>query len=278
MIEAQPVLKWAGGKRRQTQEILHLLPKEIDTYYEPFLGGAAVFFALQRQGRFKKAVLSDVNEELITFYRALRDMPGALILEARRMWSEYEVDGDAAYLRIRSDHNPYATTTRAARMLFLNKHCFNGLYRVNKKGRFNVPPGKFSSPPVLDEEGLLAASDALQGAELCVLSFHAVLGSTTLTEGDAVYFDPPYIPLKKDSFVAYDKSGFGMKEQERLRDTARALELRGVRVVISNSAARESYSTFAGFKFRSIMASRHINSDTGRRGKVKELLFYGGPA
>ncbi|HMJ12699.1 MAG TPA: Dam family site-specific DNA-(adenine-N6)-methyltransferase, partial [Polyangiaceae bacterium] len=201
---ARPVLKWAGGKTQLLPEILKRLPGAIETYYEPFVGGAAVFFALAAQGRFKRAVLSDSNPELVGLYRALqRDVDGVI-----RALGKYRYD-ESEYYRVRDSALPRSPAARAARLIYLNKTGYNGLYRVNRAGQFNVPFGRYRNPTICDADNLRAAARALRTAEVRVADFARV--SRAARAGDAVYFDPPYLPISKTaSFTAYDRHAFAL--------------------------------------------------------------------
>ena len=212
-----PFLKWAGGKRRLAPKIASHLPRRIRTYYEPFVGGGALFFHLAATRRFDRAVLGDINGELVEVYGVVRDQVDDLItaLHAHAVHAE---EADYFYpLRAQSPDSLATPVARAARFIFLNKTCFNGLYRVNKRGQFNVPFGHYKKPLVVDEVGLKAASQALKDVTLCVGDFaHTVHAAG---RGDAVYFDPPYVPSSKTaSFTAYHGSDFGRVDHTRLRD------------------------------------------------------------
>jgi DNA adenine methylase len=263
----RPVLKWAGGKSRSLPEILGALPERIETYYEPFIGGAAVFFALASEKRFKKAVLSDSNRALIEVYSGLKKDPEGII----KVLKTYVHDQDE-YYRIRSlDPKTLDTSERAARMIFLNKTGYNGLYRVNSRGEVNVPFGRYKKPNFCDEEGLRAASRALSRVTLVVGDFDKV--SKGAKAGDAVYFDPPYDPVSKTAnFTAYHHEEFGKEDHERLRDAFDRLAARGVAVVLSNSDTEFTNDLFEHWKPKKINVSRPINSKATHRGNVRELL------
>ena len=227
-IHAYPFIKWAGGKRNLIPIIKkHMPPKEqINKYFEPFLGGGALFFHLQRQN----SILSDANQELIELYITVRDKVENLI-EALKV---HKNDADYFY-KIRAQKKEELTSVqRAARFIFLNKTCFNGLYRVNSKGLFNVPFGRYKNPKICDEEGLRASSLALKNTVLSDKDFSEVLEQANTT--DFIYFDPPYYPVNKtSSFTSYTTSAFFKKEQEELRDAFVKLHKRGCYVMLSNS-------------------------------------------
>jgi DNA adenine methylase len=261
----RPVLKWAGGKTQLLPAILARLPERIETYFEPFVGGAAVFFALAQQGRFRRAVLSDRNPELVDVYRALRDDVEGVIRSLRRLrHSEDE------YYRVRA-LAPRALASRAARTIYLNKTGYNGLYRVNSSGGFNVPFGRYANPNFCDVENLRAAALALAGVEIGAADFEQVC--LRARPGDAVYLDPPYVPLSKTaSFTAYDRHPFGALEHRRLAGTFDDLAERGVAAVLSNSDTPETRALYAHHRPLTVQVSRPINSRATARGPIDEIL------
>ncbi|MFZ5649961.1 MAG: DNA adenine methylase [Bacillota bacterium] len=262
----KPVIKWAGGKRRLLARYSEFFPHRFGTYHEPFLGGGAVFFHLSPPA----AVLSDSNEELINMYRVVKTEVESLIEDLSRHLNDRDY-----YYRVRDmDTNSLTGVQRASRLIYLNKTCYNGLYRVNRKGRFNVPFGRYNNPRIVDEETLLAASRALQGADLLKADFGVVLENAR--PGDFVYFDPPYHPLSRTAyFTDYTDSPFGPKEQERLSGIFDRLCGRGCLVMLSNSDTpfiRELYGRYSS-GIIPLTASRSINSKADRRGPVGELLI-----
>ncbi|MCA9597883.1 MAG: DNA adenine methylase [Myxococcales bacterium] len=266
----RPVLKWAGGKTQLLERILPLLPESIETYYEPFVGGGAVFFALATQQRFRRAVISDRNADLLSVYRALQADAEAVISELKRMRHSEE-----EYYRVRAAR-PRTLVKRAARVIYLNKTGYNGLYRVNRSGGFNVPFGRYKNPNICDEPNLRAAASALQGVEILEADFETVCKKAK--PGDAVYFDPPYLPLSITSnFSAYHSLPFGLEEHARLARVFGALADRGVGAVLSNSSTPESKKIFAGFKGTVVPVSRPINSKANGRGHIDELLLVNQP-
>jgi DNA adenine methylase len=264
---ARPVLKWAGGKARSLPHILAELPDRIETYYEPFVGGGAVFFALANQGRFKKAVLSDRNADLINVYRGLKRDVHAVI----RVLSDYRYDHDE-YYKIRAlDPDGLDEFERAARLIYLNKTGYNGLYRVNSKGKFNVPFGRYKDPRFCDEENLQAAAKALRRVRLEVGDFGSICQEPE--RGDAVYLDPPYDPISKTAnFTAYHRDAFGRTEHKKLAEAFQSLSKRDVAIVLSNSATKFTRGLYKAWHSREISVSRPINSKTSGRGAVHELL------
>lgn len=267
---ARPLLKWAGGKTSLLPEILRRLPSKISTYYEPFVGGGAVFFALAAEHRFKRAVLGDANDELMRAYGALRAHPDNVVETLKS-----HVHEEKRYYQVRGlDPKTLKPSDRAARLIYLNRTCFNGLYRVNKKGIFNVPFGDYSNPMICDEENLRAVALALKDVRLLGEDFTQTMHSAGL--GDAVYFDPPYVPLSEtSSFTGYAKYGFDSFDQERLRNTALTLVERGVHVLLSNSDTPFVRQLYREFHIEEVQARRAINSKGGKRGKVGELLITG---
>lgn len=265
-----PFLKWVGGKRQLVPQILAKLgPTYLGTYLEPFVGGGAVFFALAERNRVWRAVLSDTNDELMTAYRSVRDEVELVIAKLRT----YENHPDHFYAVREQDPAKLLPAERAARLIFLKRTCFNGLYRVNAKGRFNVSFGRYANPTLCDADGLRAASRALRCADLRACDFAISLEEARA--GDVAYCDPPYVPLSAtSSFTSYTRDGFASGDQVRLRDLARAAKMRGVHVVLSNSGAplvRELYRD--GFTCTEILATRAVNCRADRRGAITELLI-----
>lgn len=275
---AKPFLKWAGGKTSLLPELLEAAPDQIETYYEPFVGGGALFFALQSEGRFRRAVLSDSNRELINAYVQVRDNVEGLIRALSVHQRKYREAEDRAdyYYTIRGKRLT-CDLGGAANLIFLNKTCYNGLYRVNSKGGFNVPHGRYVNPTICDEGNLRAASEALQGVELRVGDFAD--GPRLAGAGDFVYFDPPYVPLSETAyFTSYTAKEFGMDEQERLANTAARLANQGSFVALSNSGHPDVASMYSSevFELGEVHARRAINSKATSRGPVREYLIQSG--
>ncbi len=274
---ARPFLKWAGGKTQLLPQLLAETPEWIATYYEPFLGGGALFFALQARGRFESAALSDLNEEIINAFEQVRDAPDDLLGELARYQKEYlgrRDQGRADFFYEVRDAVPLFAVQAAARTIFLNKTCFNGLYRVNSTGQFNVPHGRYKAPTICDERGIRQASMALQGVRLEVADFQCAVRQATT--GDFVYFDPPYVPLSDTSnFTAYTSSAFDMAEQARLADTSLSLKERGVAFRLSNSSHPDVVKLYEerGLATRAVFAGRMINSNAAARGPIRELVI-----
>ncbi len=265
---ARPFLKWAGGKSRLLNQYSHLFPRrdQIRRYYEPFLGSAAVFFHLQP----KDALLADVNENLVEIYRVVQnDVEDLVDLLGRHINDEDE------FYRVRSQRPAELTSVeRAARLIYLNKTCYNGLYRENKRGEFNVPFGRYKNPAICDPMRLRIASSALQGVDLQVGDFDKIVAPAD--SGDFVYFDPPYAPLSTTSnFTSYNRHGFDEDDQRRLSAAFDDLSSRGCLLMLSNSNARLVHELYGGKKYRliEIKARRSINSKANGRGPVTELLI-----
>lgn len=264
-ILPRPFLKWAGGKGQLLNQYLPYFPQAYNTYYEPFLGGGAVFFHLRPQ----QAVLTDINPELVNVYCCVRDRVEPLI---QLLMHHQERHGDPYYYQVRAEV-PENRVARAARLIYLNKTCFNGLYRVNSQGMFNVPIGRYQKPMICQPDLLRAASRTLQGCQIAIKPFETVLEQAD-GEKDFVYFDPPYHPLSQTSnFTAYSQFTFGPQEQIRLRDTFTILAQRGVKVMLSNSDCPFIRELYQDFPIHAVVASRAINSNPQRRGKISELLI-----
>lgn len=269
----RPILKWAGGKSRLVPRILSRLPEPIETYYEPFVGGGAVFFALASQGRFKRAVLADLNRDLVDVYKGVKADVDSVI----RLLEEYRRrhDRETYYQTRQIDPQTLELVERAARLIYLNKTGYNGLYRVNRSGQFNVPFGRYENPSICDEPRLRAAAQALRrrGVTIKVADFEQV--SELAKPGDAVYFDPPYVPLSKTAnFTGYHSALFGADEHRRLAMTFKELTRRKVEAVLSNSDAKETRLLYksAGIAIERVLVTRPINSKSTARGKVAELI------
>jgi DNA adenine methylase len=271
---ARPFIKWVGGKRRLVPTLLRQAPSDFGNYHEPFVGGGALFFALANQTPQAKrwANLSDQNLRLIRTYRAVRDDVEGLIARLRDYAESHDKDQYYAVRALAVDAME-DDADAAAWFIYLNKTGFNGLYRVNQKGGFNVPIGRYAKPNVCDGDNLRAASRILQGVDIRHEGFESVVGRAKA--GDFVYFDPPYVPASGTAnFTAYTRSGFGPAEQERLRDVARSLKNKGVRVILSNSDTAPVRTLYQrGFRKSQVMVARAVNSRASARGAVPELLI-----
>jgi DNA adenine methylase len=261
-----PVLKSAGGKRKLVPTLRALMPKKFGTYYEPFVGGGALFFDVQPP----RAALADLNSKLVNVYRQLRDNPHEVIEHL-----ELFTNDGACFQRIRArNFDKGSLSERAAEYIYCNKVGFNGLYRENKTGQFNVPFGRYDNPRICDKPGLLAAGAALAGVAIYEEDFRRVLERPVA--GDFVYLDPPYEPVSKTSnFTGYTKFNFTRDDQVILRDETLKLKQRGVHVILSNSSAAFIREIYAGkdWTVQEIQAARAINSDGAKRGNVTELVI-----
>lgn len=271
VMAARPFIKWAGGKSRLIEQYKPFLPTTFDRYHEPFLGGAALFFHLapQLHAQGKKAYLSDLNPELVNVYQCVRDRVEALI---KTLANHQEKHSKTYYYAIRAELKT-EPVARAARFIYLNKTCYNGLYRENSKGLFNVPIGRYKNPNICAPELLRPASAALQIAEISERPFAKVLDYATNSR-DFVYFDPPYHPLSETSkFTAYSRYRFAAEEQASLRDIIIQLAAQNVQVLASNSDCPFIRELYADFQVETITAARSINSKASKRGKITEVLL-----
>jgi len=270
IILAAPVLKWVGGKRQLLNEIRKYLPKTYTTYYEPFIGGGAVLFDLQP----KKAVVNDVNEELINLYSVIKSDVESLIvdLEKHENTSEYfynirEQDRD------REVYTSLSSIEKASRVVYLNKTCFNGLFRVNKAGEFNSPFGNYKNPNIVDTVTLRAVSKYFNKADIKFLNVDFEIALKNIRRGAFVYFDPPYDPVSSSSnFTGYDKGGFNREEQIRLKNLCDKLDRQGVKFLLSNSSTDFIRELYSDYNIVTVKAKRAINSDGKSRGEVDEVL------
>jgi DNA adenine methylase len=267
VVTARPFVKWAGGKTALLPELLKRVPPKFGTYYEPFVGAGALFFALQPE----RAVIADANHRLMCTYAALAEAPESVITQLRRHDFNHT---DAYYYLVRDiDIDARPTSKIAAWFIYLNKTCFNGLYRVNKSGKFNVPIGSYKNPTICDEENLRACSAALQGVTIRRSDFEETV--STAKEGDFCYFDSPYVPVTQTAdFTSYTVDGFTYKDQVRLLNTAKALKARGVHVMLSNSATLLVESLYdEHFTLDRVEVRRNVNSKASGRGPVGEYII-----
>ncbi len=262
-----PFVKWVGGKTQLLPELAERVPDSFGRYYEPFVGGGALFFRLQP----RRACLTDINPDLVNLYTVIRDKVGELIEDLSQ-----HVYEKAYFYQIRgadrtSEYEKWSDVQRASRFIYLNKTCYNGLYRVNSKGQFNAPFGRYTSPTILDSDNLYACHTALQKAVIEVSDFYAV--RRRIRANDFVYFDPPYAPLSATAkFTSYTKNGFDAEMQYALRDLCRALDKRSVRFMLSNSSAPLILDLYGEFNIEFVYATRSINSNAGKRGKIPEVV------
>lgn len=266
----KPVLKWVGGKRQIINEIIKYIPKNFSTYYEPFLGGGAVLFELQP----KRAIVNDINAELINLYEIIKNNVEELIEELKQHKNEKAYFYHLRELdRNKEEYNRLTPSQKAARLVYLNKTCYNGLFRVNKAGQFNTPFGNYKNPNIVDEYTLKAVSNYFNKAQI---SFTCQDFEDTLKgirKGAFVYFDPPYDPISDtSSFTGYDKGGFDRNEQIRLKKTCDWLNDKNVKFLLSNSATDFIKELYKDYKIVTVQAKRAINSVSEKRGEIDEVL------
>jgi DNA adenine methylase len=262
---AAPFVKWAGGKSQLLPELRKHVPERFGTYIEPFLGGGALFFDLQPS----RAVLNDTNEELMNAYRVIQTDVEPLIAEL----SSYRYEKEFFYALRALRAQDLSPLQNAARFLYLNKSCFNGLYRVNKQGHFNVPFGRYENPQICDAPKLRRASEALKNVILESRPYREILEEYA-KPGDFVYIDPPYLPVSKYSdFTRYTKEAFKEKEQIQLRDCVADLKRRGVHVMASNSYSAMTMDLYAEFQIHTVEARRSINKSASGRSSLKEAII-----
>lgn len=272
MTAPRPFLKWVGGKRQLLEELLAGVDAagSFHRYHEPFVGGGALFFELVRTKRLSRAhaYLSDNNRPLTDTYRALKDDVDAVIALLQKHKQRHDAD---YYYSVRADV-PEGRFARAARIVYLNKTCYNGLYRENSKGLFNVPVGRYKNPRICDEPNLRAVAEALRRAKIETRPFHSVLDHAK--PGDLVYFDPPYHPVSKTaSFTGYDRYGFDETAQRELAEVFTELKRRGVKALLSNSMTPLIEKLYRKrHQVEEVFARRSVNSKAGLRGKVSEAL------
>jgi DNA adenine methylase len=266
-MDSKPFVKWAGGKRQLMKQLVQLTPPEFNNYFEPFLGGGALFFELSKKNKIKKCYLNDSNTILINSYKTIKEKPLELIKELKK--GKYKNEKES-FLKIRAE-NPSDLVKATARFIYLNKTSFNGLYRVNSKGQFNVPFGKYKNPTICDKQNILAVNLALQKDELLNGDFEQAVKKAK--KGDFIYFDPPYAPLnKKPSFTKYTKDDFTQKDQERLAELFKKLDSKGCFVMLSNSYVPKILNLYKDFSITTVNATRMINCKANGRGKIKEIV------
>ncbi|HEV2802345.1 MAG TPA: DNA adenine methylase [Pyrinomonadaceae bacterium] len=272
----QPFLKWAGGKRQLLPEIRKYVPKRYKLYFEPFVGAAAVLFDVQPQ----TAIINDANPELVNCYRVIKRDPEGLIdllrehrdkNDKKYFYSLRQLDRDPSFASL-------GDLERAARIIYLNKTCYNGLFRVNSQGQFNVPFGNYANPNIVDEIVIRAVSRYLNGAQVEISNDDFAAAVSGAARGDFVYLDPPYDPISDtSSFTGYNLNNFDKNEQRRLKSVCDDLTRRGSKVLLSNSATdfiRDLYSDKTRYTIVEVTASRNINSVSTGRGKINELLIF----
>lgn len=271
----EPFVKWVGGKRQLLPEITKYFPdlESISTYYEPFLGGGAVLLNVQPE----KAIVNDYNEELITAYKVIKNNVDELIEALKVHKNEEQYFYDLRAEDRHPDYESWSDVAVASRLIFLNKTCYNGLYRVNQQGYFNTPFGKYEDLDFINEDKLRKLNKYFNDADIKFLSGDYEKSIKYIRNTAFVYFDPPYAPLNKTSnFTGYTANGFNKDEQKRLRDVCVRLHKRGVKFLMSNSNSDLINDLYGGYGFhiKEVGANRSINSVGSKRGEVQELLIY----
>jgi len=268
----QPFTKWTGGKRKLIPKLKELMPEIYGNYYEPFIGGGALFFELSP----RVAIINDFNEELINCYIQIKENPIKLI-EILKIHKEK--NSKEYYLEIRGldrtdKFKELSKVERAARIMYMLRVDFNGLYRVNSKNQFNVPYGNYANPKIVDEELINNISNYLNTYDITITSGDFEDSVSTVKEGDFVYFDPPYIPLNEtSSFTSYTHEGFSYEDQVRLRNTVRRLTEKGVKVMVSNSSSKLTIDLYEEFNIHYVEVSRTNGAKSSSRGIIKEVII-----
>ncbi len=275
LASPKPFVKWAGGKRQLIPILNENLPESFGTYFEPFLGGGALLFHMLIERSGQKCSISDLNSDLVLAYTTVRDRVESLISSLKNHEKNYQKDSKLYYYSIR-ESNPRSQIEKTSRLIFLNRTCFNGLYRVNSKGKFNVPLGKYSNPNIVNEDNLRSVSRVLQSSKTSIqcCDFEAVLRDAK--KGDLVYFDPPYQPVSNTAnFTSYTNKDFTYDDLGRLADLCTDLDLKGCKVLLSNSNSKEVADMFSSkpWKINKIRANRSINSNSQKRTGHFELLI-----
>lgn len=270
IILAAPVLKWVGGKRQLMNEIKKVLPKTYTTYYEPFMGGGAVLFELQPD----KAVINDINGELMNLYKVIKNDVDLLIDDLKK----HENTADYFYSireldRKKDKYENLSNIEKASRIMYLNKTCYNGLFRVNKAGEFNSPFGRYKNPNIVNEVTLRAVNKYFNTADIKILNKDFEKSLEGIRKGSFVYLDPPYDPVSNSAnFTGYNKGGFNRDEQIRLKNLCDKLDKKGVKFLLSNSATDFIKDLYKDYNIKIVKAKRAINSNGNARGSVDEVL------
>ncbi len=265
-----PFLKWVGGKRQLMPAIKELIPKNYTNYYEPFIGGGAVLFDLQP----KNAVINDFNEELINVYQTIKENPEELISDLKTHKNESDYFYDLRALDREDNFENLSNIKKASRVIYLNKTCYNGLYRVNNSGEFNSPFGRYKNPNIVNETTIRAVSKYLNTNKITILNGDFEEALKGIKKGSFVYFDPPYHPVSASSnFTGYVQGGFDMYEQVRLRDLCNKLNEKRINFLLSNSATQFIEDLYKDYKISYVKANRSINSNAKKRGEIDEVLI-----
>ena len=269
-----PILKWVGGKRQLLHEIMPLIPKKVSTYVEPFVGGGAVLFEYQP----KKAIINDLNEELMNVYKVIKESPNELIelliIHQEKNSKEYfyeirALDREKNYI------NNLTNVERAARIIYLNKTCYNGLFRVNSLGQFNTPYGRYKNPNIVNETLIFAMSNYFNNNDIKIMNTDYKDTLLNLDDESFVYFDPPYLPISaSSSFTSYTENGFSLEQQIELKEQCDKLNRHGIKFLLSNSDHPIIRDLYRDYHIKIIKAKRAINSKANKRGEISEVLVY----
>ncbi|MDD1684038.1 MAG: DNA adenine methylase [Methanoregula sp.] len=268
-----PLVKWAGGKRQLLAALNNRLPDDWNNFYEPFFGGGAFFISLQNQGRISRAVIADLNSELVSFYQVVKTSPEKLI---DALSDDVFENSAAAYNRLKNEFNDTVpdrgnAVRRAALFIFLNKHGYNGLWRVNSKGKFNVPFGSYAKRSIPSAASIHLFSAMLRQVTILNTDFEKAV--RTARKGDFIYFDPPYLPLSKTArFTGYNCTGFTLDDQVRLAGVFDKLSKKGVQVMLSNSKMQEIEDLYEGYTIETVAATRCINCKGKKRSGMSEII------
>ncbi|MGP6221085.1 DNA adenine methylase [Caldiplasma sukawensis] len=269
-IKCKPIVKWAGGKRQILKTLIMNVPEKFNRYYEPFVGGAALFIELCSLNKIKRAKISDINPDLYNLYMVIKEKHDDLIIELDNM--EFLNTSDYYYRMRNAFNSTEDPVKKSAILLYLNGHCYNGLFRVNSSGNFNVPFGKYSKVEKPSAENIRKLSEFLSSTEIINADFENSVNDAE--EHDFVYFDPPYMPINKTAyFTDYTNKGFNIKDQERLAKKFKELSEKGVYVMETNSNTELIKEIYKEFSMITVSARRNINSDKNRRGNVEELII-----
>lgn len=274
---AKPFLKWVGGKTKLVPELVEMFPKKFDNYFEPFVGGGALFYEVIQKYNVGFSSINDINKKLIIAYKQIKQNPKELISFLKTIDDEYKKlsleEQEKYFYSIRKKYNEEIIDdkTTASYLIFLNKTCFNGMYRENSKGQYNIPFGDQKNPNICDKENILAVSKCLENTEITNYSFEESVEKCK--KNDLVYFDPPYHPVNAtSSFTGYSKSSFGEIEQKKLKEVFADLADRGCFVMLSNSHTPFIEELYKDFHINYRYAARSINSKGDKRGKIKEVV------
>lgn len=266
---AKPFVKWVGGKRQLLPEIKKYVPETYTKYYEPFVGGGAVFLDIQP----KKAILNDYNSDLINAYQTIKDNVEELIEDLKQHVNEEDYFYNMRELDRAEDYNDLSNVKKASRLIYLNKTCFNGLYRVNSSGFFNTPFGRYKSPNIINEYTLLALSDYFNKYDITFKTGDFEDALKGIRKGAFVYFDPPYAPLSPTSnYTGYTLAGFNETDQIRLKKLCDKLTKQGVKFLLSNSNVPFIQELYKDYTIEIVGAKRAINAKGNKRGEVEEVL------